>query len=86
MGLIELEIHFHTALVAFGIYFKFRGLCLGVFCLHVEEPASGSEEGSIQEMHNTEQFFILFLCLFTVGRRALIKCGVSVGQKMLYKK
>jgi len=55
-------------------------------CLHVEEPASGSEEGSSQEMRNTERFFILFLYLFTVGRRALIKYGVSVGQKMSYKK
>jgi len=34
--------------VKYGIYLKFTGMCLVLFCLHVEELASGSEEGSSQ--------------------------------------
>jgi hypothetical protein len=48
---------------------KFTGMCLVLFCLHLDEPALGSEMGGSQLMHNTENIFILFLfvCLFTVG-------------------
>jgi len=46
---IELELHYHTAsLVAFGIHMKFTGMYSVQFCLNVEEPASGSEEGGSQ--------------------------------------
>jgi len=46
---IELELHYHTAsLVVFGIHMKFTGMCLVLFCLDIEEPASGSEEGGSQ--------------------------------------
>ena len=38
-----------------------------LFCLHVEEPASGPEEGGSQLMHNTENFFNLF-CLFVCSQ------------------
>jgi len=57
-----------------------------LFCLDDEEPASGSEKRGSQLMHNTENLFILLFCLFTVGCRAWIKCGVSMGQNMLYKR
>jgi hypothetical protein len=53
--------------VAFEIYLEFTGMCLVLSCLHLEEPALGSEEGGSQLMHNTENFFILFfVCFFTV--------------------
>jgi len=39
-------------------------------------------------MHSTENLFVfcLFVCLFTVGSRAWIKCGISLRQIMRYKK
>jgi hypothetical protein len=51
----------------YGAKVKITVMCLVLFCLHVEEPVFGSEEGGSQLMHNTENFFILFVCLFTVG-------------------
>ena len=67
--------------MAFGIYFKFTGMCLVLFCLHVEEPASGSEEGGSQKMHNT---YICLFCFF-VCQQLGAGLGISVGQTMLYK-
>jgi len=37
-------------------------MCSLLLCLHVDQPASGSEEGGSQVMQNTENFFML--CLF----------------------
>ena len=57
-------IHYHTlALVGFGIYCKITGMCSVLLCLHVEQPASGSEEEGSHLMRNTENICILcFVC------------------------
>jgi len=36
-------------------------------CLHVEQPASGSEEGDSQLMRNSEHFFMLFCVCWQLG-------------------
>jgi hypothetical protein len=52
-----------TALLACVICFKIIGMCSVLLCLHVDQPASGSEEGGSQLMQNTENFFMLcFVC------------------------
>jgi len=52
-----------VALVAFVIYFKIIVMCSVLFCLHVDEPVSGSEGGGSQLMQNTENFVMLcFVC------------------------
>jgi hypothetical protein len=57
-------LHYRTSgLLAFVIYFKIARICSVLFCLHVDQPASGSEEGGSQLMQNTEDFFMLcFVC------------------------
>jgi len=46
---MELELHYCTSfLVVFEIYLKFTEVCSVLFCLDVEEPASGSEERGSQ--------------------------------------
>jgi hypothetical protein len=38
-------------------------MCSLLLCLHVDQLASGSEEGGSQVMQNTENFFMLcFVC------------------------
>ena len=45
-------------------------MCWVLLCLHVEQPASGSEEGGSQFMQNTENFIMLcFVCSqFSAGQ------------------
>jgi len=47
--------------VAFVIYFKITGMCSVLLCLHIDQPASGSEDGSSQLMQNTENL-LCFVC------------------------
>jgi hypothetical protein len=49
--------------VAFVIYLKITGICSVLLCLHVDQPASGSEEEGSQLMQNTDNFNMLcFVC------------------------
>jgi hypothetical protein len=66
-------------------------MCSVLLCLHVEQPASGSEEGGSQLMQNTD--FCMLYGLFTVGCRARehismswIMCDVSLELQVSYSK
>jgi hypothetical protein len=55
--------------VAFVIYFKITGMCSVLLCLHVDQPASGSEDGGSQLMKNTENLCcILFVHSWVQGK------------------
>ena len=45
--------------MAFGISFKITAVCSVPLCLHVVQPASGSEEGGSQLMRNTANICML---------------------------
>ena len=45
-------------------------MCSVLLCLHLQQPVSGSEEGGIQVMRYTDNFFMLcFVCLQLVAEQ-----------------
>jgi hypothetical protein len=55
--------------VAFVTYFKITIMCSLLLWLHVDQPASGSEEGGSQVMQNTENLCcVMFVHSWVQGK------------------